>query len=225
MRTGRGSPPGRSTRTPHPHGAAAPGRRAGRSGTRRPVRRRRRRGRCPRRTPRPLRRGRPRRRPPEESPHGAPTRESAAHRAEQRRRPRGRPRWWCAGLLRDLGRRSPVKGIRVYDAPVAGTFRRRARAVCGAFSRGIPGSPGRFPSGCSRGGYPGAPAGGQWMIPVRSATATMPARSPVPSLRAIRARWDLTVRADRPIETPMALLDWPSATRRRTSTSRPESSR
>jgi hypothetical protein len=65
----------------------------------------------------------------------------------------------------------------------------------------------------------------QWMMPVRSATATMPARSPVPSLRAMRARWLLTVSADRPIETPMALLDWPSATSLSTSTSRPDSSR
>lgn len=47
----------------------------------------------------------------------------------------------------------------------------------------------------------------QWMMPVRSATATMPARSPVPSLRAMRARWLLTVSADRPIETPIALFD------------------
>ncbi len=66
---------------------------------------------------------------------------------------------------------------------------------------------------------------GQWMMPVRRATATIPARSPVPSLRAMRARWLLTVRAESPIETPMALLDWPSATSRNTSTSRPESSR
>ena len=42
------------------------------------------------------------------------------------------------------------------------------------------------------------------MMPVRSATATIPARSPVPSLRAIRARWLLTVSAESPIETPVA---------------------
>src|SRR5690606_39414039 len=85
------------------------------------------------------------------------------------------------------------------------------------------GGGGRDPGGRGRGragrtGYGGGrdrgerngTAGGQWMMPVRRATATMPARSPVPSLRAMRARWLLTVSADRPIETPIALLDWPS---------------
>ena len=54
--------------------------------------------------------------------------------------------------------------------------------------------------------------------------ATISARSPVPSLRAIRARWLLTVSADRPSASPISLFDWPSATSCSTSTSRPDSS-
>ena len=49
---------------------------------------------------------------------------------------------------------------------------------------------------------------------------TSSARSPVPSLRAIRARWLFTVSADRPSAVPISLLDWPSATSWRTSISR-----
>ncbi len=128
----------------------------------------------------------------------------------------------CCGIL-GVGHRSRVSVYTTRPSPERSVDGRERYA--GSFPGVFRGSPGRFPGSGSRGGYPGDPARGQWMIPVRSATATIPARSPVPSLRAIRARWDLTVRADRPIETPMALLDWPSATRRRTSTSRPESSR
>ena len=49
----------------------------------------------------------------------------------------------------------------------------------------------------------------QLMTPARSATATISARSPVPSLRAIRARWLFTVRADRLSSPPMSRLERP----------------
>ncbi len=116
----------------------------------------------------------------------------------------------CCGLL-GVGHRSRVSADAARPSPERSGDGREVEA------RAFPRLPREFPRE--------PPGGCQWMIPVRRATATIPARSPVPSLRAMRARWDLTVRADRPIETPMALLDWPSATRRRTSTSRPESSR
>ena len=59
--------------------------------------------------------------------------------------------------------------------------------------------------------------------PARMAMATISARSPVPSLRAMRARWLLTVRADSPRDSPTSLLERPSATRASTSTSRADS--
>ena len=65
---------------------------------------------------------------------------------------------------------------------------------------------------------------GQRMTPARIASATIWARSPVPSLRPIRDRWLLTVSADRLSASPISLLDWPSATSCSTSTSRAESS-
>src|SRR6185437_1255205 len=65
---------------------------------------------------------------------------------------------------------------------------------------------------------------GQRMMPARMTRATISARSPVPSLRAMRARWLFTVRADRLSVSPICLLDLPSATRRSTSISRADRS-
>ncbi len=65
--------------------------------------------------------------------------------------------------------------------------------------------------------------GGQSMMRARMDTATISARSPVPSLRAIRARWLLTVSADRCSVVPISRLDCPSATSRSTSISRADS--
>src|SRR6478609_3410966 len=58
------------------------------------------------------------------------------------------------------------------------------------------------------------------MTPARMASATMWARSPVPSLRPIRARWLFTVSAESESCSPIHLFDRPSATSRMTSISR-----
>ena len=62
------------------------------------------------------------------------------------------------------------------------------------------------------------------MTPERMPSATMCARSPVPSLRAMRARWLFTVSADRSTFSPISLFVYPSATSRRMSRSRADSS-
>ena len=60
----------------------------------------------------------------------------------------------------------------------------------------------------------------QRMYPLRIAVATRWARSPLPSLRAMRARWDLMVSAESPSCSPTCRFDFPSATIRRTWSSR-----
>ena len=224
-----GSRPGRPARCRRRPGAAGRGRRAGRSGSRTPARRRPPPARRPRRGPRPCapghRRGHGRRQPvagleerdrrgplvallgrglvdglggtgaaPAAATSPAPRERGWERHRERHRRPhprRSRPTTADQTSDPRHSRGEPTGQADPHRAPPE-------------MIKELSTLPGQERVGCS---LINGDAAGYSMTPARSARATISARSPVPSLRAMRARWLFTVSADRCSDSPMSRLE------------------